>query len=215
MSRSEGNRRAAGTPARGPLGGTMARKSIVAFSAMFIIPMLLAAYLFTRRTGPLGGDSGQLALLSMCVLVLGLGGFFLIRSVIHSMLSAARDASAIVEGDLDRRLDTEVEGEISELARNFNRITSRLQKTIDSLETSKGQIQTLLSQVCLTFGQNIDMAHMLEVFLKSLLSLTGLEMGAIFLLSSDEKELSVHASVGLREEERSTAILRGRRKLRA
>ena len=76
-----------------------------------------------------------------------------------------------------------MEGEISELARNFNRITSRLQKTIDSLETSRGQIQTLLSQVCLTFGQNIDMAHMLEVFLKSLLSLTGLEMGAIFLLS--------------------------------
>jgi HD-GYP domain-containing protein (c-di-GMP phosphodiesterase class II)/HAMP domain-containing protein len=210
MSRSEGNRRAAGIPANGAQRGTMARKSIVAFSAMFIIPMLLAAYLFTRRTGPLGGDPRQLALLSVCVLVLGLGGFFLIRSVIHAMLRVARDASAIVEGDLDRRLDTEVEGEISELARNFNRITSRLQKTIDSLETSKGQIQTLLSQVCLTFGQNIDMAHMLEVFLKSLLSLTGLEMGAIFLLSPDGKELCVHASVGLREEERSTAILRGR-----
>jgi HD-GYP domain-containing protein (c-di-GMP phosphodiesterase class II) len=210
MSRSERNRHLVGISTKGTPGGTMARKSIVAFSAMFIIPMLLSAYLFTRHTDPLGGDSRQLILLSGSVLTLGLGGFFLIRSVVHAMLRAVRDASAIAEGDLERRLDTEVEGEISELARNFNRITSRLQQTIDTLEKSKGQIQTLLSQVCLTFGQNIDMTHMLEVFLKSLLSLMGLEMGAIFLLSPDGTELAVRASIGLREEDRSTVIPRGK-----
>lgn len=188
----------------------MTRKFVIAFSAMFIIPMLLTTYLFTQHTDILNGDTRQITLLSVCVLTLGLGGFFLIRSVVHAMLRVARDASAVAEGDLDKRLDTEVEGEISEIARNFNRITNRLQRTIDSLETSKGQIQTLLSQVCLTFSQNIDMASMLEVFLKSLLSLMGLDMGAIFLLSPDRRELTVHASIGLREEDRSTAIPQGK-----
>lgn len=210
MIHSKRGRRPAGISSKDAPGGTVARKFAIAFSAMFIIPALLSAYLFTGRTDLLKGDSGQITLLATCVLVLGLGGFFLIRSVVNAVLRVASDASAIAEGDLNKRLDTEVEGEISELARNFNRITSRLQRTIDSLETSKGQIQTLLSQVCLTFGQNSDMTHMLEVFLKSLLSLMGLDMGAIFLPSPDGRELVVRTSIGLREEDRSTAITKGK-----
>lgn len=210
MNRSDTQGRVVGMHTKGSPAGTMSRKFVVAFSAMFIIPMLLSAYLFTVGNDSfILGDPRQIAVLSVCVLILGLGGFFLIRSVVHAMLRAARDASVIAEGDLDRRLDTEVEGEISELARNFNRITSRLQRTIETLETSKKQIQTLLSQVCLTFGQNIDMASLLEVFLESLLSLMGLEMGAIFLFSADGTELDVRASIGLREADRSTVIPRG------
>jgi HD-GYP domain-containing protein (c-di-GMP phosphodiesterase class II) len=189
---------------------TVARKFAIAFSAMFIIPMALSAYLFIEYVDAVRGNLLQLTLFSASVALLGTGGFFLCRSVVQALLKVTRDASAIAGGDLDRRLDTNIEGEISELARNFNRITSRLQQSIDSLQSSKKQIQTLLSQVCVSFGQNVDMANMFEVFLRSLLSLTGLEVGAIFLLSPDGSELSLCASAGLREEFRGTVVRQGK-----
>jgi HD-GYP domain-containing protein (c-di-GMP phosphodiesterase class II) len=189
---------------------TVARKFAIAFSAMFIIPMALSAYLFIEYVDAVRGNLLQLTLFSASVALLGTGGFFLCRSVVQALLKVTRDASAIAGGDLDRRLDTNIEGEISELARNFNRITSRLQQSIDSLQSSKKQIQTLLSQVCVSFGQNVDMANMFEVFLRSLLSLTGLEVGAIFLLSPDGSELSLCASAGLREDFRGTVVRQGK-----
>lgn len=189
---------------------TVARKVVIAFSAMFVIPVLLSAYLITEYSNLVGWGSFQLLLLALCVGVLGAGGFALSRSVAKTLLRTARDAEAIAGGDLSRRLETDVDGEISELARNFNRITGRLQETIDNLRTSKSQIQNLLSRICVSFGQGMDLTNMLEVFLKSLLSLTGYDMGAIFLLSPGGKELTVRASVGIGDERRSGIVPVGR-----
>jgi HAMP domain-containing protein len=194
---------------KGRPGDTVARKFLIAFSAMFVIPMLLSAYLITEYVAAATEYASQLTLLSTFVALLGAAGFFLSRSVVKTLLRTARDAEAIAAGDLGRRLDTDVDGEISALARNFNRITGRLQQTIEGLQGSKRQIQALLSQVCVTFGQSVDMTNMFEMFLRSLLSLTGLEIGAIFLFSRDGKELRVRASIGLPEELRDTAIPAG------
>ncbi len=168
---------------------TVAKKLVIAFFSMFVIPMLLTVYLFTKYSGIIAGDPLQLALLSVCVALLGTGGFFICRSVVHSLLKAGRDAAAIAGGDLELRLDMEAEGEISQLAKNFNRITSRLQQTIDTLQTSRKQMQALVAQLCDTGSQPGDMTATFDVFLSTLLSLTGLEVGAIFLMSSDGKSL--------------------------
>jgi HD-GYP domain-containing protein (c-di-GMP phosphodiesterase class II) len=193
----------------GPKAETLARKFIVAFSAMFIIPLLLAIYLFTEYTPAGIKDATQIVALVAFVLLLGIAGFFVTRSVIHTLLRTAKDAAAIAEGDITRRLNTNMASEISELAKNFNRITSRLQQTVDNLQSSKKQMQTLLSQVCASTGQPHDMSDMFNVFLNTLLSLTGLNVGAIFLLSSDGKALRVRVSAGLSEEMKSTVIPMG------
>lgn len=189
---------------------TVAKKIVIVFCAMFVIPTLLSVYLIVDYTELAGWDSFRLLLLAVCVGLLGTGGFALSRSVARAILRAARDAEAIADGDLSRRLETNVDGEISELARNFNRITGRLQETIDSLRTSKSQIQNLLSRICVSFGQGMDLANTLEVFLKSLLSLIGYDMGAIFLLSPDGRTLSVKACVGIGDERRSGVVPAGK-----
>ena len=189
---------------------TVARKVVLAFSAMFVIPMLLTIYLFTGYAGVSAWDRPQLSLLAISVTLLGMGGLFVCRSVVHALLRASREASAIAAGDISRRMATNTDGEISELAKNFNKITHRLQQTVDNLQTSKKQIQTLLSQICGTVGHSIEMKDMFDMFLGTLLSLTGLEIGAIFLLSPDGKILTVQASVGISGELEATAIPVGR-----
>jgi hypothetical protein len=168
---------------------TVAKKFVIAFSSMFVIPMLLTVYLFTKHSGVIAGDTAQLALMSVSVALLGTGGFFLCRSVVHSLMKAAQDAAAIAGGDLELRLDMDAESEISEIAKNFNRITSRLQQTVDTLQTSRKQMQTLVAQLCDTGSVPGDMTATFDAFLSALLSLTGLEVGAIFLMSSDGNSL--------------------------
>ena len=193
----------------GPKTETLARKFIVAFSSMFIVPLLIAVYLFTEYAGSGIKDSTQIGALVAFVILLATAGFFVTQSVVHALLRAAREAAAIAEGDITRRLSTDTASEISELAKNFNRITSRLQQTVDSLQTSKKQMQTLLAQVCAGTGQPHDMSDMFNVFLNTLLSLAGLNVGAIFLLSSDGKVLRVRVLTGLSEEMKSTVIPAG------
>jgi len=190
----------------GPKTETLARKFVVAFSAMFIVPLLIAVYLFTEYASGGITDTTQIAVLIAFVILLGTSGFFVTQSVVHALLRTARDAAAIAEGDITRRLNTDEASEISELAKNFNRITSRLQHTVDSLQSSKKQMQTLLSQVCASTGQPHDMSDMFKLFLNTLLSLTGLDVGAIFLLSPDGKVLRVRVSAGISEEMKSTVI---------
>ncbi len=188
----------------------MAKKFTVAFAAMFIVPMLLAAYLLAEFSQVIERDASQLAALFFFASVLAAAGFLICRSVVMALLRAARDAKAVAGGEVGRRMDTESAGEISDLAQNFNRITTRLQQTIDGLEASRKQVQTLLSKVCATIGRPVEIEKTFEVLLQTIVSVTGLPHGAIFLLSGDGKTLTVSASVGIPEEDRKGVLAVGR-----
>jgi HD-GYP domain-containing protein (c-di-GMP phosphodiesterase class II)/HAMP domain-containing protein len=185
---------------------SLARKLILAFSAMFVVPILIAIYFFVETAGGVTRDSTQLAILGTSVVLLGTAGFLVILSVVRTFLRASRDSEAIAAGNISRRLSTDAASEISELANNFNRITSRLQQTVDNLQNSRSQMQMLLSHVCATGSQPGDMTGLFDVFLKTLLSLTGLQAGAIFLVSPDGKVLRIRFSIGLSEAMKATVI---------
>jgi len=190
----------------GPRTETLARKFIVAFSAMFVVPLLIAVYLFTGPADSAARSTAQFAILGISVVLLGTAGFLVTLSVVRNLLRATRDSKAIAAGNISRRLSTDAAPEISELASNFNRITSRLQQTVDNLQTSRNQMQILLAHVCATGSQPGDMTGMFDVFLKSLLTMTGLQTGAIFLVSPDGKTLRVRVLTGLSEGMKATVI---------
>jgi len=189
---------------------TVAKKFTIAFATMFVVPMLLAVYLLADFSQVIERDAPQVAALFFFASVLAAAGFLICRSVVRALLTAVRDAEAVAGGDVTHRMDTGSAGEISDLAKNFNRITTRLQQTIDGLEASRKQIQTLLSKVCGTIGQPVEIESTFDVLLQTLVSVTGLPHGAIFLLSPDGKTLTVSASVGIPQEERETVLTVGR-----
>ena len=188
---------------------SVARKFIVAFSAMFLVPLLVAIFLFFEYTGISTRDVPRIAIIFFFVILLGTAGFLITRSVVLTLLRTSRDAEAIADGDISRRLSTDAESEISELAKNFNRITNRLQRTVDSLQSSRKQMQTLAAQLCDTGSRPGDMTATFDVFLDTLLSLTGLEVGAIFLMAPDGKSLKVRVSHELDESLKTAVIQTG------
>lgn len=188
---------------------SVARKFTVAFSAMFLVPLLVAVYLFFEYSGVSTRDAPGIAVIFFSVTLLGTAGYLITRSIVLTLLRTSRDAEAIANGDISRRLSTDAESEISDLAKNFNRITSRLQQTIDSLQSSRMQMQTLVAQLCDTGSRPGDMTATFDVFLNTLLSLTGLEVGAIFLMSPDGKSLKVRVSHGLGESMKAAVVPSG------
>ncbi len=189
---------------------TVAKKFTVAFAVMFIVPMLLAAYLLAEYSEVVEREGSQIAALYLFACVLAVAGFLICRSVVQALIKASRDAEAVADGDVSRRMDTGSAAEISDLAMNFNKITTRLQRTIDGLEASRLQIQALLSKVCATIGRPVEVESTFEVLLQTLVSVTGLPHGAIFLLSPGGETLKVSASVGIPDEDRGTVLTVGR-----
>jgi hypothetical protein len=194
-----------------PLSGTdtLTRRFTVTFSTMFILPLLVAVYLLTEHQPSIARNPVQVFILIPSVILLGAAGFLLTRSVVMALLRALRDAEAIADGDITRRLDPGGTTEFNDLASHFNRVIARLQQTVENLQASRRQTHDLLAQVCTTGSRPGDMTGMFETCLNTLLSLTGLQAGAIFLLSPDGKTLKVRVSAGLPEALAAGAIPTG------
>lgn len=176
---------------------SLARKFIVTFSAMFLVPLLVAVYLFTEYASGTLRSPVQIIIFTLSVILLGVAGFLAIRSVVMALLRALRDAEAIANGDISRRLSSDGTSEISQLAKHFNRVISQLEQTVNSLQASRKLTHDLLAQLCATGSQPGDMTGIFDTCLNTLLSMAGLQAGAIFLVSPGGKTMKVRVLTGL------------------
>jgi len=178
---------------------SLARKFIVTFSAMFLVPLLVAVYIFSAYTSGTLRSSAQIITFTLSVILLGAAGFLTIRSVVMALLRASRDAEAIANGDISRRLSSDGTSEINQLAKHFNQVIGRLEQTVNSLQSSRNLTHNLLAQLCATGSQPGDMTGIFETCLNTLLSLAGMQAGAIILVSPDGKTMRVRVMTGLPE----------------
>ncbi len=185
---------------------SLARKFIVIFSAMFFVPLLVAVYLFTDYASGTLRSPAQIIIFTLSVILLGVAGFLAIRSVVMALLRTLRDAEAIANGDISRRLSSDGTSEINRLAEHFNQVISRLEETVNSLQSSRKLTHDLLAQLCATGGQPGDMTGIFETCLNTLLSMAGLQAGAIFLVSPGGKTMKVRVLTGLPEALKAAVI---------
>lgn len=189
---------------------TLERKFIVAFSAMFLVPLLAAVYLFTGGAPGTHRSIVQIAVFALSVMLLGAAGILAIRSVARSLLKALRDAEAVANGDFSRRLNPEGTSEINQLAEHFNRVIGRLQQTVENLQASRKLTHDLLAQVCATGSRPGDMTAVFESCLKTLLSITGFQAAVMFIVSPDGETMRARVAVGLPDFPEGTPIAVGR-----
>lgn len=185
---------------------SLARKFVVAFSAMFLVPLLVAVYLFTEYASRVLRSPAQIIIFTLSVILLGAAGFLAIRSVVIALLRALRDAEAIANGDISRRLSSDGTSEISQLAKHFNQVISRLEQTVNSLQASRKLTHDLLAQLCATGSQPGDMTGIFETCLNTLLTMAGLQAGAIFIVSPGGKTIKVRVLTGLPEALKTAVI---------
>ena len=185
---------------------SLARKFIVTFSAMFLVPLLVAVYLFTEYASGTLRSPAQIIIFTLSVILLGAAGFLAIRSVVMTLLRTLRDAEAIANGDISRRLSSDGTSEINQLAKHFNQVISRLEQTVNSLQSSRKLTHDLLAQLCATGSQPGDMTGIFETCLNTLLSMAGLQAGVLFIVSPVGKTMKVRVLTGLPEALKAAVI---------
>ncbi|MEM9826124.1 MAG: methyl-accepting chemotaxis protein [Planctomycetota bacterium] len=87
----------------------------------------------------------------LAAIAIGLVGFFFTRSIVNPIDSTVATLQDIAEGegDLTRRLDENLTGELGDLSRNFNRFVTRIAEIIDSISdgaTTLGSASNQLSE---------------------------------------------------------------------
>jgi hypothetical protein len=184
---------------------SLARKFIVIFSAMVFVLLLVAVYLFTDYASGTLRSPAKIIIFILSVILLGVAGFLAIRSVVMALLRALLDAEAIANGDISRRPRSDGTSEINQLAEHFNQV-SRLEETVNSLQSSRKLTHDLLAQLCAAGSQPGDMTGIFETCLNTLLSMAGLQAGAIFLVSPDGKTMKVRVLTGLPEALKAAVI---------
>lgn len=120
------------------------RKIKVSLALMGILPFLLGFYLFTRP------EQASVTLLVLCVaLVLCciLMGFTLLRKSSDQMQILA-EKTAIPESDeILEPLDIKVDGELKDIAANFNEVVKRLNKANRDIQSRSFQLQGFASDL--------------------------------------------------------------------
>ena len=161
------------------------RRFTTAFAVMFIIPMLVSIYLLFYFSLNLERKTVQIISLIFFCMVLGIAGFLILKSIVKSILGTVDNMKAVVSGDFSKRIDEDTHDEISGLARNFNKITEKLQSSVSELERSKTQVEKLLNLVSQAVESPLELDRLLSVYLSSIIGMLDLNKGIITTLSSD------------------------------
>jgi len=185
---------------------SLARKFIVTFSTMFLVPLLVAVFLFTEYASAMLRSPVQIIIFALSVILLGAAGFLAIRSVVMALLRALRDAEAVANGDISRRLGSDGTSEINQLAKHFNQVIGRLEQTVNSFQASRKQTHDLLAQLCVSGSQPGDMTGIFKACLNPLLSMAGLQAGVLFIVSPGGETMKVRVLTGLPEALKAAVI---------
>ncbi|MBL7084844.1 MAG: HD domain-containing protein [Candidatus Omnitrophica bacterium] len=180
------------------------QKLVAAILLMVVIPLLLTFYLFfTEASSLLQKDSVQLIIFFM--VCSSLCGYMLSRRTVMSVVKITKDAQAITQGNLGKRIKTSEKNEVNELAQSFNQITSELEKNIEDLKKSKRVMQNVLLRIGNAMASSERIENILSLTTETLTSALNAASGAIMLLEKDKLNIMVSHGIDF-EQDKSIAI---------
>lgn len=171
-------------------------KLFVIFSLITILPTLISIYLLVNYHFPEKYSEYQLIILLFLEVIIVITGVYLSYRMVTSVMVTVRAIKEVAEGDVTKRITESSKEEISGLAINFNRITSRLENTIKSLEASKEQMRRMLFRIGSIIASPVNMDKMLQILLSTTVQVLDAEKGFIFFKNGegDKFRLSMHVN---------------------
>lgn len=170
------------------------QKLVVAIMLMVVIPLLLMLYLILTEAAFLfQEDSAQLTIFFM--VASACCGYLLSRNIVTSVIKLTKEAQAIIQGDLSKRINTKEKNEISELAQYFNQMTGELERNIEELKESKRITQNVLLRIgqAMTSAQKSE--SILELTVETLVDSLNATSGTIMLLEKDSLQVLVASAI--------------------
>ena len=116
------------------------RKIKISLALMGVIPFLITVYLVSMEFSD--GPSTLMILCSALVLFSILLGFTLLRKSSDQVASLAAKTTLSETGDLPDLHDINVDGELNEIANNFNSVVEQLQTAKRDIQSRSHQLQT-------------------------------------------------------------------------
>ncbi|MRR12137.1 HD domain-containing protein, partial [bacterium] len=128
------------------------------------------------------------------VALMGLG-YYVARSVSTPLELLSSSAAQVAEGDFGAKVEITGSNEVSDLARNFNRMTDSLRERSESLTKKVLELATLY-EMSRSLGSTLELETLLDSVLDSALRIFDVEIGYITMIDQDSGKLEVLAWKG-------------------
>lgn len=121
------------------------RKVKISLALMGVLPFLLTVYLFSKEF--VNGPSTLMILCSALVLFSILMGFTLLRKSSDQVANLAAKTTIPDSGELPNLMDLNVDGELNDIATNFNSVVEQLQNAKRDVQSRSFQLQAFASDL--------------------------------------------------------------------
>ncbi len=126
---------------------TFYRKIRISLALMGILPFLLAVFLYTRGEMDTPTPTTLVVFCSALVLFSMLIGFSLLRKSSDQMQLLAQKTAASDSGESPQPIDLKVEGELKDIAENFNNVVGQLNRANRDIQSRSFQLQAFASDL--------------------------------------------------------------------
>ena len=176
-------------------------KLFVIFSLITILPALISIYLLVNYHFPEKYSEYQLFILLILEGFIVIVGVYLSYRLVNSVMVTVKAIKEVAEGDVTKRITESSREEISGLAMNFNRITSRLENTIKNLEASKEQMRRMLFRIGSIIASPVNMDKTLQILLSTTVQVLDAEKGFIFFKDGEDGKFRLSMNVNASNED--------------
>lgn len=132
---------------------------------------------------------------AVAVLVLVGVGWWLARSVSGPLATLSEAAERVAEGDFTAASDIKGSNEVTDLARNFNRMTDSLRDRSETLTKKVLELATLY-EMSRSLGSTLEQDKLLDSVLESAVQIFGVDLGYITMVNRETGVLELSAWTG-------------------
>ncbi|MDP2921821.1 MAG: diguanylate cyclase [Candidatus Omnitrophota bacterium] len=192
-------------------------KTMIAFSLMSLIPILVCAWLVITYIFPnislfFGLTLSNISFILFISIFISLLGLYITREMIDPVIKMADEAKTIAKGDLTKLIDINREDEVGDLSRSLNLMTQKIKENMEELRTYGEKTKTINMEIhkkvvalsgLLQIGHLISSSEALKSTLDFIIQkISDIEdnSAAVLLLVSEEtKEYYVSSSCNIEE----------------
>ena len=193
-------------------------KTMIAFSLMSLIPLLVCVWLVTSYIFPniglmFGLSLGNISLILFISIVIALLGLYLTKEMIDPVIRMAGDAKDIAEGAVDKVIGVEREDEIGDLGASLNIMTKKIRENIEELKeygektklinieiNKRVLVLSSLLQIGNLIASSTELDTVIEFIVRKVSDVEDRAVSLIMLLDEEAGEFKVAASNNINED---------------
>jgi diguanylate cyclase (GGDEF)-like protein len=201
-------------------------KTMIAFSLMSLIPILVCAWLVITYIFPninlfFGLSLSNISFILFICIIISILGLYTTKEMIDPVIKMAEEAKRVAEGDISRTIDINRDDEVGDLSKSLNLMTKKIKENMEELK-SYGEKTKLINieinkkvialsgllQIGNLISSSKELDSTLDFITQKVSDIENNSMTLLVLMDGESKEYSVASSCNLEEGKLSGLKLR-------